>query len=149
VSGYHYWGKETDLSGISTAPFFPLALYFGQNVQMFLHLTHTNLDIFKVARQFTLTCYQLTNGLPKEEKFAIVSQIRRAALSVHFNIAEGCSRKSATERKRFYEIARGSLIEVDTAWDIVVNLNYIKKEKLDELGKLILRCFQMLCKMIE
>jgi four helix bundle protein len=45
----------------------------------------------------------------------MVQQIRRATLSVHLNIAEGCSRKSPSERKRFFEISRGSLIEVDTA----------------------------------
>ena len=104
---------------------------------MFLHLAHTKLNIFVVSKQLTLACYYLTSNFPKEERFGIVSQIRRAALSVHFNIAEGCSRRSFAERKRFYEIARGSLIEVDTAWDIAVNLNYIEKESLTELGNLI------------
>ena len=52
-------------------------------------------------------------------------QIRRAALSVHLNIAEGCSRRSQAERKRFYEIARGSVVEIDTALDIAVDLKYL------------------------
>ena len=51
-------------------------------------------------------------------KFAMCFQIRRVALSVHLNIAEGASRKSETERKRFYEISRGSLIEIDTILDL-------------------------------
>jgi four helix bundle protein len=54
----------------------------------------------------------------------MASQIRRAALSVHLNIAEGCSRRSETERKRYYEVARGSLIEIDAALDIADSLNY-------------------------
>lgn len=82
---------------------------------MFLQLAHTKLDIFQASKSLTLECYRITKLFPQEEKFAMVQQIRRAALSVHLNIAEGCSRKSATERKRFYEISRGSVIEIDTA----------------------------------
>ena len=115
---------------------------------MFLELSHTKLDVFKVTREFVLSCYKETKNFPAEEKFGMISQIRRAALSVHLNVAEGCSRKSVAERKRFYEIARGSLIEVDAALDIAVNLNYITKEQLKELEILIVRTFQLISKMI-
>ena len=115
---------------------------------MFLELSHTKLDIFKVSKSFVLNCYRETKTFPPEEKFGIVQQIRRAALSVHLNIAEGCSRRSATERKRFYEVARGSVIEIDAALDIAVELNYTAKERLYELGQFMIRCFQMISKMI-
>ena len=115
---------------------------------MFIELSHTKLDIFKVSKSFVLNCYRETKTFPSEEKFGIVQQIRRAALSVHLNIAEGCSRRSAIERKRFYEIARGSVIEVDAALDIAVELNYTTKERLYELGQFMIRCFQMVSKMI-
>jgi len=115
---------------------------------MFLELSHTKLDIFQVSKEFTLACYKHTISFPSEEKYAMISQIRRAALSVHLNIAEGCSRKSIAERKRFYEIARGSIIEIDAAFDIAASLKYTSKEKLIELGELMKRCFQMLSKMI-
>jgi len=115
---------------------------------MFLELSHRKLDIFKVSKSFVLNCYRETKTFPSEEKFGIVQQIRRAALSVHLNIAEGCSRRSAIERKRFYEIARGSVIEVDAALDIAVELNYTTKERLYELGQFMIRCFQMISKMI-
>jgi four helix bundle protein len=115
---------------------------------MFLPLAHTKLDIFKVSREFVLTCYKETKPFPNEEKFALTQQIRRAALSVHLNLAEGSSRKSLTERKRFYEISRGSIIEVDTAFDIAVGLGYVSKDKLEHLGNLLIRSFQMLSKMI-
>ena len=115
---------------------------------MFLELSHTKLDIFSVSKDFVLACYKMTKSLPAEEKFGIISQIRRAALSVHLNIAEGCSRKSPAERKRFYEIARGSLVEVDTAFGIAVELEYVSNENLEETGSLIKRCFQMISKMI-
>jgi len=115
---------------------------------MFLDLAHTKLDVFQISKGFVLSCYRETIPFPTNERYAMVQQIRRAALSVHLNIAEGCSRKSLAERKRFYEIARGSLIEVDAALDIAVALNYSTKEKLSELGKLMIRTFQMISKLI-
>jgi four helix bundle protein len=115
---------------------------------MFLTLAHTKLDVFTISKSFALACYKETKSFPAEEKFGMISQIRRAALSVHLNIAEGSSRKSVTERKRYYEIARGSVIEIDAALDIAVALEYTSIQKLDELGKLMIRCFQMISKMI-
>ena len=115
---------------------------------MFLDLAHTKLDVFKVTKEFVLICYKETKSFPSEERFAMIQQIRRAALSVHLNVAEGCSRKSVGERKRFYEIARGSVIEVDTAFDIAFSLGYTSKEKLADLGTLLIRSFQLISKMI-
>jgi four helix bundle protein len=115
---------------------------------MFLELAHTKLDVFKISKAFVLNCYKETKIFPSEEKFGMIQQIRRAALSVHLNIAEGCSRKSLAERKRFYEIARGSIIEIDAALDIAVELEYTSKEKLKELGQFMIRTFQMISKMI-
>src|SRR4030095_1187500 len=82
---------------------------------MFLQLAHTKLDVFKFSQELAMERYKITNLLPDSEKFAMVQQIRRAALSVHLNIAEGCSRKSKADRKRFFEISRGSVIEIDAA----------------------------------
>ena len=115
---------------------------------MFLELAHTKLDVFQVTKTFVLSCYRETKSFPTEEKFGMISQIRRAALSVHLIVAEGCSRRSVSERKRFYEIARGSIIETDTALDIAVELDYTSKEKLNEPGKLMIRSFQMISKLI-
>lgn len=56
---------------------------------MFLKLNHQKLDIYGTSRQFVFECYALTKKLPIEEKFGMITQIRRAALSVHLNIAEG------------------------------------------------------------
>ncbi len=74
----------------------------------------------------------------------MVQQIRRAALSAHLNIAEGSSRKSEAERKRFYEIARGSVIEIDAASDIAFQLNYCNMENIHFLGESIIGCFKQL-----
>ncbi len=115
---------------------------------MFLRLAHTRLDVFQASRDFVLECYRVSKLLPQDERFAMTQQIRRAALSVHLNIAEGCPRKSATERKRFYEVSRGSLIEVDTALDIAVALKYFSENELDVFGEKIIKTFKILSGMI-
>jgi four helix bundle protein len=66
----------------------------------------------------------------------------------HLNIAEGCSRKSEAERKRFFEIARGSVIEVDTALDIASDLHYKTKEDLQALGFHLISTFKQLCGLV-
>ena len=111
---------------------------------MFLKLAHTKKEIFTISKSLTIACYAVTKQFPTEEKFAMTSQIRRAALSVHLNIAEGCSRKSETERKRYFEITRGSVIEVDTALDIAQALNYVSSAQLQLVGNLIIEAFKQL-----
>ena len=115
---------------------------------MFLKLNHQKPDIYGVSRQFVLECYRLTKSLPVEEKFGKITQIRRAALSVHLNSAEGSSRKSEAERKRYYEIARGSVIEIDAALDIAVDLAYMDGLNTESLGELMIRCFKILTGLI-
>ncbi len=115
---------------------------------MFLQLSHTRLTIYSEYRKLALECYKLTKLFPSDEKFAMVQQIRRAALSVHLNIAEGSSRKSEVERKRFYEIARGSVIEIDAAIDIAFHLMYCDMEALQILGESIVNCFKQLSGLI-
>ena len=95
-----------------------------------------------------ITEHNIPSDFPKEEKFAMVSQIRRAALSVHLNIAEGCSRRSEAERKRYFEIARGSVIEVDAAIGIAFNLEFFNIESLSKLEILIISCFKQLSALI-
>lgn len=116
---------------------------------MFLTLNHQKLDIYQVSKSFVFECYKLTKSLPPEERYGMTSQIRRAALSVHLNIAEGASRKSEAERKRYYEVARGSVVEIDAALDIAGMLEYLDTINTKELGELLTRCFQMLSKLME
>ena len=115
---------------------------------MFLNLKHTKLDIFQATRSMTLEFYKATQLLPSDERFGMIQQIRRAALSVHLNVAEGCSRKSETERKRFYEIARGSLIEINTALDIAIQLNYCTEQSLNILGEKLVSAYKQLSGLI-
>jgi four helix bundle protein len=115
---------------------------------MFLKLNHQSLEVFKLSKLFALQCYRVAKLLPTEERFAMCLQIRRAGLSVYLNLAEGCSRRSGGERKRYFEISRGSIIEVDAAMDMAFDLKYVTKADLAELCMYGLECFKMLSAMI-
>lgn len=115
---------------------------------MFLTLNHQKLEVFSASKEFVFEYYRLTKSLPEHEKFGMISQIRRAALSVQLNIAEGASRKSGQERKRYYEIARGSIIEIDAALDIAEGIEYLKNINVKPLGEKMIRCFKLLSGLI-
>ena len=115
---------------------------------MFLNLAHTKLDVFSAGNNLVLSCYKISKLLPQDERFNMTQQLRRAALSVQLNIAEGSSRKSEIERRRFCEISRGSIVEVDTVLDLAEELGYIKKEELKETGEFIVKTFKLISKMI-
>lgn len=101
-----------------------------------LKLSHKNLDVWKLSIQLVKEIYKLTEDFPKSESYGLINQIRRASVSVASNIAEGASRKSAIERKRFYEIARSSLIELDTQIEIALSLNYMTEEQMSPMSEL-------------
>jgi four helix bundle protein len=115
---------------------------------MFLQLKHKSLDVYQAARDLTKEIYKASMFLPSEEKFNMVQQIRRAALSVKLNLAEGATRRSEAERKRYWEISRGSVVEIDAALETAVDLGYYKPEELQDAGELLNKCFAMLSKMI-
>jgi four helix bundle protein len=104
--------------------------------------------VFAASKEFVLECYKTTRSFPPEEKFGLIQQIRRAALSVHLNISEGCSRKSPLERRRFFEISRGSVIEIDTAFDIATELNYCSFVNIRKLGEQLVQTFKILSGLI-
>ena len=115
---------------------------------MFLQLNHQKLNIYNFSQAFVMECYKFSKHLPDSEKFGMISQIRRAALSVHLNIAEGASRKSEIERKRFYEISRGPIVEIDAALDIANGLEYLIQYDTAKLGEAMVTCFKMLSGLI-
>ena len=115
---------------------------------MFIQLKHKSLNVYGAVRELAKEIYRVSTLLPQEEKFNMVQQIRRAALSVKLNLAEGCSRRSATERKRYLEVSRGSVIEIDAALETAVDLNYFKEVDLKSAGEHLNKCFAMLSKMI-
>ena len=92
-----------------------------------------NLNIWKNGIELVKEIYKVSLLLPDEEKFGLTSQIRRAAVSVPSNIAEGSSRNSEVEYKRFLEIAMGSLFEIETLLIIILELSLIEEEKVKPL----------------
>ena len=71
---------------------------------MFLQLKHKSLEVYHASRELVKEIYTISRQLPPEEKFNMIPQIRRAALSVKLNLAEGSTRKSEVERKRYWKL---------------------------------------------
>jgi len=95
------------------------------------------LDIWKNGIEIVKQIYMLSQQLPPEEKFGLRSQLTRASVSIPSNIAEGCSRNSEIEFKRFLEIAMGSLFEVETQLIISQELEFIQQENLKSIFELL------------
>ncbi len=94
-----------------------------------------NLETWKKGHLLVLEIYKLTNNFPQDEKFGIISQLRRAACSVTANIAEGFSRYHFKDKTRFYYQSRGSAAEVQNFLILAKDLNYITIENCKKLGE--------------
>ena len=92
-----------------------------------------NLTVWQDACKFTNKIYNLTNKFPKEELYGLTSQIRRAAVSIMSNIAEGFDRRSDKELSNFLSIARGSSSEVHNDLCIALDLKYISEEEFKKM----------------
>jgi len=88
------------------------------------------LEVWQLSRVLNKDLYLLTKDFPGEEKFGLISQIRRASISVSSNLAEGVSRKSAKDQARFSEIAFGSLMEVMCQLTLSCDLGYLDEANL-------------------
>jgi len=93
------------------------------------------LEIWKKGIQIVKMVYALSSLLPTEEKYGLKSQIQRAVVSMPSNIAEGCSRNSEIEFKRFLEISIGSSFEIETQLIIIRELNLADSKIIDEILK--------------
>ncbi len=91
---------------------------------------HKDLEAWKKSIELVTKVYSETKDFPQEEKYGLTNQIRRSAVSIPSNIAEGCARSSDKENARFIDIALGSLAELETQLIIAKNLNYIKQTSL-------------------
>lgn len=96
-----------------------------------------NLDVWQKSRVLVLMIYKTTKGFPNDERFGLVSQLRRASVSVSSNLAEGSGRTSFKEQARFSEISFGSLIEVLNQLILSNDLEYISKKELNEFRIII------------
>lgn len=104
--------------------------------------THKDLDVWNKAMNFTEQLYLLTNTFPKEEQFGLTSQIRRSAVSIPSNIAEGAARNSDKEFLQFLYISLGSLAEVETQLLLAKRLKFFAEDScfdsLDAIRKMLI-----------
>lgn len=100
--------------------------------------------VWKKSIELVTEIYEITATFPSEEKFGLVSQIRRAAVSIPSNIAEGNSRRSSADYIQFLKIARGSGAEVETQIIISKNLGFIEEAKCEELTLKITEIMKMI-----
>jgi four helix bundle protein len=108
---------------------------------------YKELNVWKLSREFCSSIYSITTKFPQDEKFGLTSQLRRAAISIPSNIAEGASRSSKKDFARFLEISIGSSYEIETQLLIASDLKYISKENSVELSQTIISIIKMLSKL--
>ena len=94
---------------------------------------YEKLEVAKLSRQIIKEVYVLTENFPKEEMYGLTSQIRRASISILLNIAEGSNKKSKKEFNHFTRISIGSLVELDCAIKLAIELNYLKQDQYNEI----------------
>ena len=93
---------------------------------------HHDIKVWQLGKQLVLHVYRVTRDLPDEETYGLQSQLRRAAVSIPSNIAEGAARGSQADFLRFLYMARGSLEELDTQMEIASDLGYFRQTDLSE-----------------
>ncbi|MGH7146795.1 MAG: four helix bundle protein [Nitrospiraceae bacterium] len=89
---------------------------------------HKRLEAWKRALELVTDVYKLTGAFPAHERYALVDQMRRAAVSIPCNVAEGAARQTKKEFAQFLHVARGSLSELDTQLEIAGRLGYMPAE---------------------
>ena len=94
---------------------------------------HKKLKVWQRALELVVKIYEITEKFPKEENFGITAQLRRAAISVPSNIAEGLTRKSSKDKLHFLNIAQSSLSEIDTQLEISVRLRYLNEAAYESI----------------
>jgi four helix bundle protein len=94
--------------------------------------SYQDLIVWQKAMDYVVLCYKLTKDFPKEELYGLTSQLRRSAVSIPSNIAEGYGRKTRGEYVQFLGIARGSLKESETQTILSFGLEYITQKKMND-----------------
>ena len=107
-----------------------------------------DLEVWQRSMELTVMVYRLTRAFPREEIFGITTQLRRAAISIPSNIAEGQGRLNTREFRQFLSIARGSNCELQTQLEIARALGLGDQKLLDEAAGLSVRIGQMLSKLL-
>ena len=103
-----------------------------------------DLIVYQKAKQLVIDVYKLLEQFPDSERFALCGQLRRAVVSIPSNIAEGSGRTSAKDQAHFFEMAFGSLMEVNCQMDIACDLGYINQNELNQIEEQVSRIAAML-----
>ncbi|MEK6702681.1 MAG: four helix bundle protein [Planctomycetota bacterium] len=111
--------------------------------------SHRDLVAWQKAVELGLAIYSLTKSFPDNERFGLVSQLRRAGVSVASNIAEGYGRGSTTDYVRFLRMARGSLYEIDTQLLIAHRLEYLPENTFQKAELQLNECSRVLVGLIK
>ena len=106
--------------------------------------SYRDLDVWQFAMEAVIQVYRVTGAFPAEEKFGLTAQLRRAAVAIPSNIAEGHNRLGAAEFRRFVSIARGSVAEVETQLAVAVALGFVGADKITTLASQLDRLSKML-----
>ncbi|CAM3347013.1 Four helix bundle protein [Flavobacterium longum] len=107
-------------------------------------MDYTKLNVWIQSRTLVNAVYDLSEQFPKKEMFGLSDQMRRAAVSVPSNIAEGCGRKSIKETLRFLYFSRGSLFEIETQCYLALDRKYIKEQEFKSVFESIQNCKRLL-----
>src|SRR5216117_1995138 len=107
------------------------------------------LKVWEKAHQLTMAIYHITATFPREQTYALASQMRRAASSIPSNIAEGCGRDGDAELSRFCSIARGSASELEYQILLSRDLNLIPSGRYEELSQAIIEIKRMLTVLVQ
>jgi len=103
-----------------------------------------DLKVWNESHQLALLLYKITLKFPKEEQFGLISQIRRAVISISTNIAEGCGRGSNPDFNRFLQIALGSASEIESLLILSKDLGYLSKKDFPSLVDQVIEIKKML-----
>ena len=106
--------------------------------------TFESLTVWQESQNLAVDVYKVTKAFPKEELFAMTSQLRRAASSISANIAEGFGRTSKNDKLHFYTMAYGSLLEVKNFLYLAQKLDYIDAQTLETLNLQCVSCQKLI-----
>lgn len=110
--------------------------------------SYRDLIVWQKSMILVTLIYKLSKQFPEDEKFGLTFQIKRSSVSIPSNIAEGYGRKYTKEYSRFLQIARGSLYEYQTQFEIALNLDFIKSEDLKAINQISMELEKMLNSLI-
>ena len=96
--------------------------------------SYKNLEVYKESKTLVKQVYAFIRKFPREEQYALCDQLRRAVISIPSNLAEGSGRTSAKDQAHFFEMAFGSLMEVDCQIDIAYDLDYVSSDEHEEVS---------------